>query len=164
MPIFIHFMGMQLQIICVIWRYFFGNHHLLRENEFWRAAYSMGFGGFVGASMALGIREIFASNAPLGEGNWYAKIPVEGADFSFYFPAIEMPYGILTIFFFILASVTYLRIAVRTFQLRRKAKDTITKKGLKLVTISLISFLLAGTLQGTFIIGVGDISYLAIIV
>lgn len=162
--IFIQFMGIQLQIICVIWMYFFGNRHLLRDNEFWRAAYSMGFGGFVGASMALGIREIFASTISIGEGNWYAEIPIEGADFSFYFPAIEIPYGILTILFFILASVTYLRLAVRTFQLRRKARDTVTKKGLRLVIISLLSFLLAGTFQGTFIVGVGDISYLAIIV
>lgn len=149
----LHIIGVFCLVYTINWIYFFGNRHLIRDNDLFKSLYTSFFGGFIGVIGGLAFQDII-----LGREVWYSTIELAGADFNLYIPSIEWPQIILIIGLFGIGSITYFRLIIRTFQLQRKAKDIVTKKGLRVVSISIFLLLLTGMTLGAYIFGANEIA------
>ncbi|MFW9923329.1 MAG: hypothetical protein ACFFDW_08605 [Candidatus Thorarchaeota archaeon] len=141
-------------VLCLVytinWMYFFGNRHLIRDNDLFKSLYTSIFGAFIGVIAGLAYQDIIIDSS---NPTWYSEIDLAGADFNLYYPSIEWPQIILIVGLFAIGSYTYVRLALRTFVLQRKAKDIVTKKGLRTVSVSIIFLLLTGLSLGAYIFG-----------
>lgn len=142
--------GVFCLVYTINWMYFFGNRHLIRDNDLFKSLYTSLFGGFIGIIGGLAFQDIIVGTP---NPTWYSSIELAGADFNLYFPSIEWPQIVLIIGLFTIGSYTYVRLAVRTFVLQRKAKDIVTKKGLRTVSVSILFLLFTGLSLGAYIFG-----------
>ncbi|NHJ84004.1 MAG: hypothetical protein FK734_00995 [Asgard group archaeon] len=155
-----HITGVLCLVYTINWIYFFGNRHLIRDNDLFKSLYTSVFGAFVGVVGALSFQEIFTNVA---DPVWYTTIELAEANFNLYYPATKWPYLIVTFGLFAIGSITYLRLAYRTIILQRKAKDIVTKKGLRTVTVSIILLLATGLMLGGYIFGANKVAFLSAI-
>ncbi|NHJ03703.1 MAG: hypothetical protein EAX90_02690 [Candidatus Heimdallarchaeota archaeon] len=147
--------GVFLLVYSINWMYFFGNRHLIRDNDFFKSIYTIVFGTITGGSLALALNDIL-TDVPIPV--WYSEIDLAGVDFNIYYPAVEWPTIILIGLIFVIGSYTYIRISFRTFQLQRKAKDVVAKKGFIVITWSILLLLMTGLFLGVYIFGAGEIA------
>jgi hypothetical protein len=68
---------------------------------------------------------------------------------------------VITVLLFVVGTFTYIRIMWRTYNLQRKAKDIVTKKGFRVVTASVFLLLLTGLILGSYILGLNRIAWAA---
>ena len=156
--------GVILLVYTINWIYFFGNRHLIRDNDLFKAAYTSVFGGVAGAVIALAFQDIFKARVdPTFEPIWYTKIPLEGTNFNLYYPPADFSSLtiLITVGLFLIGSYTYVRLSFRTFTLQRKAKDIVAKKGFQVVTASILLLLFTGLSLAFYILGAGNYGYLA---
>jgi hypothetical protein len=153
--------GVYLLMYTINWMYFFANRHILRDNDLFKSLYTSILSGFVGVVGGLSIYDAIASvnDPPL----WYMQIELAGADFNIYYPPVSGLPIILTIALFAIGMLTYFRLMWRTFNLQRKAKDVVTKKGFRVVTVSVFLLLLTGLVLGSYMLGANTIPWLAAI-
>ncbi|HUT80741.1 MAG TPA: hypothetical protein VMZ29_06005 [Candidatus Bathyarchaeia archaeon] len=156
--------GVILLVFTINWIYFFGNRHLIKDNDLFKSIYTSVFGVVVGGMIGLSLQDIFTKAST--EANWYTEIILEGVDFHLYYPAADItkPYILLTGGLFLIGSYTYIRLSLRTNQLQRKAKDIVTKKGFKVITASILLMLTTGLSLGFYIFGAGKNPYVSAIV
>ncbi|MBN1330332.1 MAG: hypothetical protein JXA54_12735 [Candidatus Heimdallarchaeota archaeon] len=155
--------GIMLLVFTINWFYFFGNRHLIKDNDLFKSIYTSVFGVVVGACMGLAIQDIITKSST--EALWYTEIYLEGVDFHLYYPAADItkPYIFMTGGLFLIGSYTYIRLSLRTYQLQRKAKDIVTKKGFKVITASILLMLFTGLSLGFYIFGAGKNGYVSAI-
>ncbi|NHJ46666.1 MAG: hypothetical protein FK733_02650 [Asgard group archaeon] len=146
--------GVYLLMYTINWMYFFANRHLLRDNDLFKSLYTSILSGLVGITGALSIYDAIAGTGDF----WLAKIELTGVDFNIYYPPINGFRIMLTILLFLVGTFTYIRIMWRTFNLQRKAKDIVTKKGFRVVTVSVLLLLLTGLVLGSYMLGANRIA------
>jgi len=154
--------GVFLLVYTINWMYFFANRHLIRDNDLFKSLYTSIFGAFVGVAGALAYYDIFSGdrNNPF----WYSIIDLAGADFHLNYPPTQGLRLILVGGMFAIGSITYLRLIIRTTTLTRKAKDVVTKKGLRIVSTSIVFLWLTGLVLGLYILGANLIPWLSVLV
>lgn len=151
--------GVYMLVYTINWMYFFANRHLLRDNDLFKSLYPSLLSGIVGIIGGLSIYDAFKGTAP--NFTWLAQIKLENVDFHIYYPPISGPQLTLTVLVFLVGTFTYIRIMWRTFNLQRKSTDIVTKKGFRMVTISVFLLLLTGLILGSYILGLNTIAWAA---
>jgi hypothetical protein len=148
-----------MQLVAVImlmysvhWIYFFSNRHLIRDNDLIKAYFSGSLSLLAGLIIGIAIFEVIAGGS---NPNWYEIYDLAGTNLEIYYPAMLPPQSILIYVLILIVVSTYIRIIIRTVRLQRKAKDIVTKKGLRVVSASLIGLVAIGLTLGGYIFGVG---------
>ena len=147
--------GVFLLVYTINWIYFFGNRHLIRDNDLFKSVYTSVFGTVTGVSLGLSLYDAISG---VSNPIWYSQIQLEEVNFHLYYPGLNWPYILIIGGLFLIGSYTYIRLAIRTFQLQRKAKDVVTKKGFRIITWSILLLLTTGLFLGVYIFGAGDIA------
>ncbi len=154
--------GVFFLVYTINWMYFFANRHLIRDNDLFKLLYTSIFGAFVGVAGGLAYYDIYTGdrNNPF----WYSIIELAGADFNLNYPPTQGLRLILIGGMFAIGSITYLRLIVRTTRLTRKAKDVVTKKGLRIVSLSILFLWLTGLVLALYVFGANRIPWLSVLV
>lgn len=139
--------GIVLMIHSILFMYFFGNRILLGDNDLVKALYVSGFLLLMGISIGLAYEDLLLG---ITNSQWFDIIELSGSNLIFVFPPALPPAGIITILFTVIGVWTYVRIGIKALQIRGRTDEVVKKKGLTLVAVSIISFLITGLILGAY--------------
>ena len=144
-----------LYLVCnataTVYMYFFMNRHIMNDNDLLKSVVGTAVGITAGIIFGLTLTEVangFGLDPTQTAGKFAFLVHFEGSNISF-----VAPKWIYLMFYFVPAIIFfYSRMAYQTFQLRRKAKDELARKGLRYILIALVSYFLILPLFGVYLI------------